>query len=358
MDTNLIKDLFIYANVNNVVYAILVFSIFLFLRVIFGKIVVSFLKKITAKTKTNFDDSLVEVIQKPIEFIIVIVGLIVVKNILAFDNAIDGVLTNILRSTFAFGIFWIIFNALTPVTILINKFTSKFGKDLSEDISNFIVKTLKFLVIAIGFIAILQEWGYNISGFLASLGLVGMAFALAAKDTAANLFGSLVIFTDKPFKVGDWIKTPDVEGTIESIGIRSTRVRTFAQALVAVPNATLANSAILNWSQMGKRRIKMNLGLTYDTTGKQIENIINDIKIMLKSHKDIHQETMYVYFTKFDDSSLNIFCYFFTKTTNWGEFMRVQEDTNLKIMKIIEINKTSFAFPSRSIYINENKEMM
>ena len=99
----------------------------------------------------------------------------------------------------------------------------------------------------------LQEWGYNVSGFLASLGLVGMALALAAKDTAANLFGSLVIFIDKPFKVGEWIKTPDVEGIIETIGIRSTKIRTFAQAQVTVPNATLANSAILNWSRMGKK---------------------------------------------------------------------------------------------------------
>jgi MscS family membrane protein len=193
---------------------------------------------------------------------------------------------------------------------------------------------------------------------LASLGLVGMAFALAAKDTAANLFGSLVIFFDQPFKVGDWIKTPIVEGTIESIGIRSTKVRTFAQGLVTVPNALLANSAILNWSKMGKRRIKMNIGLTYDTKSSQIEKITSDIKNLLKNHKDIDQESTYIYFTKFEDSSLNIMCYFFTKTTNWDKFMSIQEKINFEIMKIVENNNSNFAFPSRSIYLENSKEMI
>ena len=202
---------------------------------------------------------------------------------------------------------------------------------------------------------IFQEWGYNVSGFLASLGLVGMALALAAKETAANLFGSLVIFTDKPFKVGEWIKTPEVEGIVENIGIRSTKVRTFAQALVTVPNAVLANSAILNWSRMGKRRINMQLGLTYSTTTSQVEKIVSDIKQMLENHPDIDQDVIHIYFTDFKDSSLGIFCYYFTKSTDWGEYMRVREDTNFKIMKIVEDNDAGFAFPSRSLYIENGK---
>jgi MscS family membrane protein len=178
-----------------------------------------------------------------------------------------------------------------------------------------------------------------------------MAFALAAKDTAANLFGSLVIFSDKPFKKGDWILTPNVEGTIESIGIRSTRVRTFAQALVSVPNAVMANSAITNWSEMGKRRIKMRLGLTYSTNTTQMENILKDLREMLKNHSDVHQDTIMVHFDEFQDSSLSLFCYFFTTTTVWSEFLEVRENINLKIMKIVEQNGAAFAFPSQSVYV-------
>ena len=183
-----------------------------------------------------------------------------------------------------------------------------------------------------------------------------MAIALAAKDTVANLFGSLVIFSDKPFKIGDWIKTPVVEGTVEAVGIRSTKVRTFAQALVSVPNAVLANSEILNWSRMGKRRIKLILGLTYSTKAIDLQNIVKETKEMLKKHQDIHQDTIYIYFTNFDASSLGVFCYFFTKTTSWGEFMRVKEDVNFKIMQIVENNNASFAFPSQSIYLENTKE--
>ena len=195
----------------------------------------------------------------------------------------------------------------------IHKIKNRFGEKVNADFSNFILKSIRFFILMLAFIAVLQEWGYNVSGFLASLGLVGMAFALAAKDTAANLFGSLVIFTDKPFKIGDWVKTPEVEGTIESVGIRSTKVRTFAQALVSVPNGVLANSAILNWSKMGKRRVKTTIGVTYDTSGDTLEQIINDIKEMLKNHPDIHQDTIHIYFSAFGDSSLNIFCYYLQK---------------------------------------------
>ena len=237
------------------------------------------------------------------------------------------------------------------------KFNGTPGKNLGKDLANLITKFIQVIIAALGLITILQEWGYNITGFLASLGLVGMAIALAAKDTVANLFGSLVIFSDKPFKIGDWIKTDDVEGIVEVVGIRSTKVRTFAQALVSVPNASLANGAILNWSKMGKRRIKMSVGLTYSTTSTQMQNILKEMRVMLEKHKDIHKETIFIYFTDFQDSSLGIFCYFFTKTTNWGEYMRVREDINLKIMHIVESNGSSFAFPSRSIYIEKEKDL-
>jgi MscS family membrane protein len=207
----------------------------------------------------------------------------------------------------------------------------------------------------IGFAVILQSWGYNVTGFVASLGIGGLAFALAAKDTAANLFGSLVIFGDKPFEIGDWIKTDEVEGTVEDIGIRSTKVRTFAQALVHVPNATLANSAIINWSRMGKRRIKMNVGLTYETTEAQMRTIVEQIRSMLQGHEEIDQSTLFIHFTDYSESSLDIFCYFFTKTTVWGEYLRVREDVNLKIKKIVEENGSAFAFPSRTVYLESDE---
>lgn len=335
------------------IYAILIFVFFQIFRVLLRKTAY----KIVKKTANRFDDDILDAVKRPVDFLFVIIGVYFAKTVLILSVDINVFLDHTIRSAFIIVFFWALVKMLNHLASHIHKITNRFGDKISNDVANFIVKSIRFFIVILGAIAVFQEWGYNVSGFLASLGLVGMALALAAKDTAANLFGSLVIFTDKPFRVGDWIKTPQVEGTIETIGIRSTKVRTFAQALVTVPNATLANSAILNWSRMGKRRIKMTVGLTYDTNGKTVKKIVEEIKAMLQNHPDIHQDTIHIYFTSFGESSLNIFCYYFTKTTNWGEFMSVQEDTNLKIMDIVENNGSGFAFPTRTLYINnENDE--
>ncbi len=334
------------------IYAILIFILFLIFRAIFKKITL----KIVQKTANKFDDELLAALDRPIDYLFILIGANVALSILNIEESLYEVINHILRSGFIFILFWALLNFLTQLTNNLHKVTDKFENKVSHDVANFIVKSVRFFILIIGFIAVLQEWGYNVSGFLASLGLVGMAFALAAKDTAANLFGSLVIFTDKPFNVGDWIKTPQVEGTIETVGIRSTKIRTFAQALVTVPNAVLANSAILNWSRMGKRRIKMNIGVTYDTPVATVEKIVQDIKKMLQNHPGIDQEVLHVHFSEFAASSLNIFCYYFTATTNWGEFMQIREDTYFKIMQIVESHNAQFAFPTQTIHINNENE--
>jgi len=340
--------------IDTYIVAVAIFIFFQLFRVGLRKVALSIVKK----TSNTFDDDLVDSVKRPMDFLFIIIGAKFAIDALNLSGDIEHYLAQLIRSGFIIVLFWGLLNVLTTLAQNIHKVTNRFGDKISVDVANFLIKSIRFFIIILGAIAILQEWGYNVSGFLASMGLVGMAFALAAKDTAANLFGSLVIFTDKPFKVGDWIMTPDVEGTIETIGIRSTKVRTFAQALVTVPNATLANSAILNWSAMGKRRIKMNIGITYDTPSTTVENIIKDIKNMLENHKDIHQDTIHIYFSEFAASSLNIFCYYFTKTTSWGEFMKVRENTYLEIMKIVEENGTSFAFPTQTLHIEKNKELV
>ena len=341
-------------NIDSYIYAILIFTFFQLFRVLFRKIAY----KIVQKTSNSYDDEILDSIKRPVDFLFVVLGINIAKGVLYLSEDVNIFLDQSIRSAFIIILFWAFIKVLNHLATHIHKITNRFGDKISVEVANFVVKSIRLFIIIIGIIAVLQEWGFNVSGFLASLGLVGMAFALAAKDTAANLFGSLVIFTDKPFRVGDWIKTPDVEGTIETIGIRSTKVRTFAQALVTVPNASLANSPILNWSKMGKRRIKMNLGLTYDTKGVVVEKIIDDIKIMLAKHKDIHQDTIHVYFSAFGDSSLNIFCYYFTKTTHWGEFMKVREDTYLQIMKIVETNGSNFAYPTQTLHIEQNNNIV
>lgn len=341
-----------------IIASIIILILFYLLKKFISKFIFSLLDKLVKQTKTQLDDKIVMVLQKPFELLILVIGFYITSRILKLDGHLQEIVNIFMKSAFTFVLFWAIFRFIAPISNTIINTSSKISsKNLGKDLANLITKFIQVIIAALGLITILQEWGYNITGFLASLGLVGMAIALAAKDTVANLFGSLVIFSDKPFKIGDWIKTPHAEGIVEAVGIRSTKIRTFAQALISVPNAALANSEILNWSQMGKRRIKMNLGLTYSTTTQQMNLILAEIRTMLKEDINIHQETIHIYFTDFNASSLDIFCYFFTKSTNWAEYMKVREEINLEIMQIIENNNSSFAFPSQSIYIEHNEEI-
>jgi len=339
--------------------AALVISLLFYL---FRKQLIKFLEYILKTISEKFENPLgakfFKIFNEPITWKILLIGFTASYSVLKFPQFIDEIVLDLNTSLNYIIIGWII---ILFLDFLHNFYTYKYDNDdrvdLKDTIVKFGVRLLKITTVIIIFILLLQTWGYDIRGLLASLGLVGMAIALAAKDTARHLFGSIMIFTDAPFKVGDWIKTPDVEGTIEDIGMRSTRVRTFAQALVSVPNGNLADSAILNWSKMDRRRIKMTLGLTYSTTSLQMKNILQEIRSLLKNDEDIHQQTIYVHFSEFAESSLGIFCYFFTKTTRWGEYMEVRERIYLEIMRIVEENGAAFAFPSHSIYIEENNTL-
>ena len=330
-------------------FGILLF--FIFLRAPLARLFISLLHKASSKTKNTLDDAIIEAVEPPVRLVFILLGLYGMLVSLTLPAEIDTFNSHFFHSMFAFTIFWSLYRIVDIFSNFLGEYEGKLASRFSADLALFLVKGVKLVILVMGFVIVVQEWGYNFTGFLASLGLGGLAFALAAKDTAANLFGSLVIFSDKPFDVGDWIQTPGVEGTVESIGIRSTRVRTFAKALVAVPNATLANSPITNWSRMTMRRIKMTIGLTYDTDSTQMQNILTQIREMLKNDPDINDGTILVNFTDFQDSALGIFCYFFTNTTNWQEYLMVREKMNLNIMKIVEDNKASFAFSSQSVYI-------
>jgi len=291
------------------------------------------------------------IIEKPLRWSIMIAGLISTLSILSLSDGIRTFFGLLINTAFIFIFTWFFLRALTLFREYLISISYNLNQDLGPTFSKFFVTFIRLVILLIALINIMTTWGINVNGFIASLGLLGMALALAAKDTASHFFGSVMIFTDAPFRIGDWIKTTDVEGIVEEIGMRSTKVRTFAKALVTVPNAMLANSAVLNWSRMNKRRIKMTIGLTYGTTSTQMRTILKEIREHLQQHDDIHQETIFINFTEFNDSSLGIFCYFFTKTTNWGRYMQVREDINLDIMHIVEKNGANFAFPSQSLYI-------
>ncbi|HIP12547.1 MAG TPA: mechanosensitive ion channel family protein [Arcobacter sp.] len=331
--------------------AIGIFLIFLVLRKLFTSIILKSAKVFVQKSKTQIDDKILEVLSKPITFSFIVIGIYLS---LAYLNYGSLFFDKSIKSLIIFVIFWIVYDLVKVFNYAVSNFTKKFGSELHKEIASFLVKTIKIFIALVGGVAILQVWDINVSAFIASLGLGGLAFALAAKDTAANLFGGLTILADKALKMGDWIKVGSVEGVVEDIGLRTTKIRTFEKSLITLPNQILANQPVENFSRRGIRRIKFRVGLTYDTSSVNIQKIVEEIRIMLQSHSKIAQDaTMLVRFDRFEDSSLSIFIYTFTSTSNWGEYLEIKEDVNLKVIKIVEEHNSAFAFPSQSIYIEK-----
>ena len=334
--------------------ALAVFLFFLLFRKIFVFVLIRGIEKAVSKTSTDIDDIALRIVSKPLSFVFVILGAYLSLHILEVETEL---VDRVVLSLVIFVLGWAGYNAVIVLESEIFRFAGKFGKELEREIGSFLIKIAKAFVIIVSAVAILQEWGINVSALIASLGLGGLAFALAAKDTAANLFGGLTVLADKSMKVGDWIKVGGVEGIVEDIGLRTTKIRSFEKSLITVPNQILANQSLENFSRRGVRRIKMIVGLTYDTSREQMVKILEEIRQMLRDHPRIAKDQLcMVYFRDFGDSSLDIFIYCFTDTANWEEYLSIREDVNLRIMEIVERNGSSFAFPSRSIYIEQLPE--
>lgn len=329
--------------------AIIVFLLFLLFRRIFAHYIFKIILRFTRKSPTELDTCFLLAFEGPLRALFIIIGIYIALTIRPLTAYQDFLLLKFFRSALIVLVTWGGYNLAS--SLLCEDMAKKLGFDADRILVSFLSKVARFIVIALSVSIIAQEWGFEVSGLIAGLGLGGLAISLAAKDALANIFGGIVIITDKPFTIGDWIATPSVEGTVEEINFRSTRVRTFANSLVIVPNSKLADEPITNWTRMGKRRISFHLGVTYTTPAEKLKKCVEQIREYLQNHPGIHKETIFVRFDRFNDSSLDIFLYFFTITTVWGEFMEVKEEVNFKIMEILEGEGVSVAFPSRSLYL-------
>ena len=335
--------------------ALVIFLFFVLLRKILADKLIKLLLKLSKKTTTHFDDYLIKAFEVPLQLFFIFLGLYLALTYLPLKPGQDLFVHKLFRSSL--------------IVLLIMGFYRLAGNDLfCRDMENrlsihldkilfpFLSKACKVIIVLLGVAIIASEWDYDLNGFIAGLGIGGLAIALAAQSTLANLFGGLVIITDKPFSIGDWIQTPSLEGMVEDINFRSTRIRTFADALVTVPNSTLANEAITNWSHMGKRRIRFNLKVTYSSSRENLQKCLEKIRTMLAEHPDIVKETIKVYFDSFAENGYELLFYFFTKTTKWDEYLRAKEDVNFKIAEILQESGVTIALPSTSIYFDPRLE--
>ncbi len=215
-------------------------------------------------------------------------------------------------------------------------------------------RLVRALWILFGMLAVLNFFGVNISAVVASLGIGGAALAFASKDTIANFFGSVSLVADRPFALGDWIVAGDVEGTVESIGMRSTRIRTFARTLVTIPNFVLANRSVNNMSRMPMRREKFSFGVSYSATPEQMESLVRDVAAALRANGQIDSDSVRVNFSGFGDSSLDVAVTYYCLRVDGEGFAEVRQQANLDIMRAVYGLGLSFVVPVRSLHMEQS----
>ncbi len=311
---------------------------------------------ISKKTATDFDDIILKSIQKPLTYLIILVSLILISEAL---NSLFQIfeffdISKVIYLLIVILISW------TLLRILNGYYSNKsFLKNLKESDDPMVVeqtyeitiRIFKIIIIIITALTLMQEFGLSISGLLAFGGVGGLVIGLAAKDLLSNFFGGLMIFLDRPFKVGEFIKSPDrnIEGIVESIGWRLTVVRTFSKNVLYIPNSAFANIVVENATRMTNRRINQIIGLRYDDLDK-IPKIVDDVRIYLESHNDIDQSNKpAVYFQSFSASSCDFFIRAFTNTKDWREFLKIKEQVLYKVSEIINNHNAAIAFPTMTI---------
>lgn len=339
-------------NLKNIGISISILLLFLLVRKIFLKYILKFIQRLSKKARTPFFTHTFDSIEQPIGFLFIILGLYVALWYFPYIDQSHPMMIKIFKSLIIFTISWGLYNFSSASSVLFEKIRDRFDINLDQILIPFLSKGLQFIIVAITFSIIAQEFDYDVNGFVAGLGIGGLAFALAAKDAIANFFGGVVIILERPFSIGDWIQTTNVEGTVEDITFRSTRVREFTQALVTIPNATLANAVITNWSKMGKRRVTFHLGIHHDTPKQKIRDIVAKVDTFIRNHPGVHEESIFVKFDQFDVNSLEIFIYFFTKSTVWADYLDIKEEINFKILEILEDEGVSLAYPTSTLVVD------
>jgi len=310
------------------------------------------LMALAARTETRADDLAVQAITGPLGTIVLLTGFYLALRLLTAGRVeITSVSGHLFRALLTVIVAWGLFRLVDAAAVLLGELARRSETPLDDSLVPLLRKAGKLLIGLLAFVLAAQNLGYSVSGLLAGLGLGGFAFALAAKDTIANLFGGVTILADRPFRAGDWITFERTEGVVEEIGLRSTRIRTFAKTVVSVPNQTLANATVENHSLMPRRRVKLTVGVTYDTTPGQLRELVRRVEELLRGHAEVHQEFMLVKFIDFGPSSLDLLVYYFTAATDWDRHLSVRQQINLAIMDIVEGMGLSIAFPTQTVHL-------
>lgn len=333
--------------------AVLIILLALLVRNLLARRLVEWAMRAAAGTKSGADDALVKSIATPLRIIPVIIGVYFALQVTNISGETEVFANRVLQSAFTLAVFWSLSRAVHAFEFMFSNLRSAF----SPAAVDWMVKALQFILVVLGLGAVADQWGIAVAPLLAGLGVFGIAIGLGAQDLFKNLISGLLIISEKRFLPGEWVKVDGVvEGTVEKINFRSTLIRRFDRSPVFVPNSKLSDAAVTNFSRMTHRRIKWAVGVEYSTSVPQLRQIRDEIESWLMNDPRIAKPpevALFVRVDSFNDSSIDFLIYTFTKTTNWGEWLAIKEEFALAVMEIIERAGTGFAFPSRTVYLQQ-----
>ncbi len=339
----------------NTLSSYLIFLGIIIASIIIGRLLFLISRKIirvkAAKTATKIDDVLVEVLERPLVFLISIIGLMVGLKTLYISESVNNFFQNLISILLTIDVAWFVISFVDSLLVhYIQPITDKTKSDVDDMLLPLVRRLAKITLIIIAAIIIIDKFGYNITSLVAGLGIGGIALAFAAKDLLANLFGGFAIITDKPFKMGDRIKIENYDGWVREIGLRTTRVETLDGFQLIVPNSKIADSILENVSREQARKVKMVFGLEYNTSIKKMEEAKKILHEIIKKNKDTRDDSI-IGFTEFGESSLNIQAIYWIK--NLDKIIEAKHNVNMEIKKQFERAKINMAFPSRTVYMKK-----
>lgn len=339
-----------------IVDILIAIGIILFFRIFSGTIsyIIIRMFKIKEKKAKSIKQS---AFYSPLKIFFIILGfylaVVFLKEPFQITNEIMNVVYKafIIISTIAFAKG--LASSFTPKSSLYQKIKEKTTKDVEDSMFDFALKIIRAVIYIIAGFIVITVLGVNLNGLVAGLGIGGVIFTLAAQDTAKNLFAGVIVFLDKPFIVGDWIQVESFEGTVEDITFRSTRVRTFENSVVNIPNSIIANASIINWSKMEKRRYRMNLCIELDTPLEKLEKFQARVQEMLQAREAIFDDSIIVKFDTITDNGLNVLICSFTNSVDYNSYIAQREEINYKIMKILREENIELAYDTKTIQVKK-----
>jgi MscS family membrane protein len=308
------------------------------------------LRRLASKTRTTLDDKLLPAMEGPVAAFIMVVGIFGAFRVLKLSEEADRYIGYGSRVAFSLTLLWGLWSALTALL----DHAHEVAKARQLGVAAFmpwLKKTLLTVLVVFGTLLTLQSLGFKVGAVLAGLGIGGLAFALAAQDTLANVFGAVVVAIDQPFKIGEVVRIGQNVGFIEDVGIRSTRIRLIDKSLMVIPNKTVAGDTITNLSRFTRRRIDQVISLTYSTTPEQMEAMVEEIRGIITAQPEVDKTGVMVFFRDFAASSLDIWMVYEVPEPDFQKAFRVRQRVNLAIMRAVEARGLSFAFPTQTVHL-------